>query len=235
MAEAQTVPAGTLDRILECLMRSKKYLPAAALAKLSDLFSINTLIAFAVLLAIWGGLQFTPLGWLADAVLAAYSGYQIFEPLYTAAVEASNAETNAALELSAQHMAAALSGGLLDLIVGLLASGAFDKLRRAIRGVRSSLLPEGSRFLEEAETETAKTPEGERPTEKGKTRAEIESAKKSKALEVGRDIAVGAGLGSGAIALGKTVPVWPLALGGAFLLIAGATAVYAGARKSGRR
>jgi hypothetical protein len=181
------VPEAALDRILEALWRCRKYLDAEKNKKLDELFNVDTLLAFGVLLAGWIGLHLTPIGWIGDYVLGAIGAYGLGQTAFElkdAAVEAAHASTDAALELAAQHMAHACTDAVVDVISLILGGLLFGKLRSLLRGFRTRILPKGSRFLDMPEgrvTESAERPasEGEKPG----TRA--------------TDYAVGAGVGVG--------------------------------------
>lgn len=138
------VPEAALDRIVEALTRSRAYLPDAARAKLSELWDPDTLLAFGVLLALWAGSQFTPVGWLADAAIAAYGLYATgknYLGLIQAAYQASQAESDEELELAAHALALAMTDTVVDAIAGLIGAAAFARLRRLLRVVRGRLLP----------------------------------------------------------------------------------------------
>ncbi len=138
------VPEGGLDRIVEALYRTRNYLSKSAAEKLADLWNSDTALALGVLLAVWAGLQFTPVGWLADVLLAAaglLSMISDFVELVKAARQAAAAETDGALNEAAQAMAAAITDSIADGIAALIGSWAFARLRRLTRVIRSRLLP----------------------------------------------------------------------------------------------
>jgi hypothetical protein len=206
------VPDAGFDRLLEALWRSRKYLDAEKARKIDELWSIDTFIAFGVLLALWGGLQLTPVGWLADTALAIYGTYQLgstLGSLLAAAKEAWVAVTDQALELAAQHLAHAMSDTVVDVIAAILGAALFGRLRGLIKPLRARLLPKGSRFLE-AEGSPRLKPE--------------EPAPRPKALDIAVGAGVGVGLTHGAVALGGNPWPWVagiVALAGVGLLIAG--------------
>lgn len=119
----------------------EKYVAPAARAKLAELWDPDTLLGFAFLLALWAGFQFTPVGWLADVLLAAYGFYQLGADIVKPAYQAATAETDAELEEAAQAMARGLTDATVDAIASLIGGLAFGKLRRLLRIVRKRLLP----------------------------------------------------------------------------------------------
>lgn len=133
-----------LDRILETIARSANYMPAAARAKLAELWDPDTALAFGFLLAVWIGVQFTPAGWLVDAALAAYGLYEAgkdFLGLAAAVVQASEAKTETELDAAARAFAAAMTDAVIDAFTAIVGAVAFARLRRLLRAVRSRLLP----------------------------------------------------------------------------------------------
>jgi hypothetical protein len=138
------VPESGLDRILEALHRSRAYFPDAIKAKLSGLWDRDTALAFAVLLAVWAGLQFTAAGWLADLLIAAYGLASFAADLaevVSAAVDATQAETDSALEDAAKELAASVTESSADVIAGLIGAALFARFRRLVRLARTRLLP----------------------------------------------------------------------------------------------
>lgn len=143
-AGAVSVPESGLDRIYEALTRSRRYLPQAIETKLSELWDRDTALAFALLLALWAGLQFTPAGWLADLLLLAYGLASIGSDLADvaqAAKGAADAETDPELETAAQQLAEALTESAADVIAGVIGGLVFAKVRRLVRLSRAKLLP----------------------------------------------------------------------------------------------
>lgn len=143
-AEVPAVPESGLDRILEALTRSRGYLPQTIARKLSELWDRDTALAFAVLLAVWAGLQFTPAGWLADLLLAAYGlasvGAELLQ-LVQAGQQAAAAQTESDLDAAARAMAQALTESAAEVIAALVGGLLFARLRRLVRLSRAKLLP----------------------------------------------------------------------------------------------
>jgi len=146
------VPEAGLDGIFEALLRCKKYLPQTAVSKLAELWDLDTALAFAFLLALWAGLQFTPIGWLGDLALVAYGFYGFASDLgalIAAALQAMDAKNEAEMEAAAKAMAAGFTDTVISVVAGLLGGALFTRFRRLVKVVRAKLLP--GRF---------KTPEG---------------------------------------------------------------------------
>lgn len=146
------VPSDGLDRIVEALSRCEAYLLPAARAKLAAMFDRDTLLCLAFLLAVWGGLHFSPVGWLADALVQA-AGLAVYlvnaAALIQAGIHAAAAETDEQLEEAAKEMAQALTDNVIDGLLAFFGNGAFQGLRRLVRGIRTRLL--GRRFAGGAE------------------------------------------------------------------------------------
>ena len=202
--DAAQIPESGLDRILEALTRSRAYLPAATEAKLAELWDRDTALSFAVLLALWAGLQFTPVGWLADLLLAA-TGFLTMAgdlvELVLAAKAASDAETDEQLDQSARQLASALTASAADVVAGVIGGVAFSKLRRLVKLSRAKLLPrrfaggsEGRLTLSEVMTASASGVALERVS--------IAAAKKKKELEAeASSVLWAAGAAAGAVIL----------------------------------
>ena len=140
-------PSGALDRLLEALSRARSHLLPAAAARLSDLFDRDTLLAFAFLLALWLGLQFTPVGWLADGVVTAaglLSWATDLEALVDAGRHALTAETDEDLDRAAEEIAKALTDDVIDAVIGVVGGRLFKRLRGWVGSVRGRLI--GRRF-----------------------------------------------------------------------------------------
>lgn len=141
---ASAVPESGLDRILEALKRSRSYVPAAIEHKLSELWDPDTALAFAVLLGVWAGLQFTPAGWLADLLVAAYGfasiGAELLQ-LVQAGRQAAAAQTESDLDAAAAAMAQALTESAAEILAALVGGLLFARLRRLVRLGRAKLLP----------------------------------------------------------------------------------------------
>jgi hypothetical protein len=208
--EGAAVPEAGLDRILEALTRSRAYLPQAIERKLAELWDSDTALALAVLLGLWAGLQFTPVGWLADLLAAAYGvaslGADLLH-LVEASQHAASAETDSALDAAAREMAQALTESAAEILSAILGGVLFARLRRLVRLARVKLLPR--RFGRGAE----------------------------RALTLG-DRLIGASAGvsleTGSPALGQKKKelersadrlTWKLALGGGTLLVGGLVAI----------
>lgn len=215
------VPEAALDRILEALSRSRKYLDAEKSKKLDELFSVDTFLAFGVLLAIWAGFHLTPVAWIADTILGFWGAYQLgstLAELVGACREAASAATDAALEMAAQRMAHALTDAAVDVIAVIIGATLFGTLRAALRPLRRRLLPNSSRFVEPGRVveEPRRSTQQAEPVPKWGPRL--------------TDLAVGAGIGVGmtqaspAAAGLASVRVWPWVLGG----LAGVGLVAAG-------
>jgi hypothetical protein len=133
-----------LDAILEALERSQAYLAPAAKAKLAELWSTDTLLAFAVLLGGWAGLQFTPIGWLADLGFALAGFGAAAADLYAvikACSQAMQAQTDAEMDDAAKAMAAGFTEGAIDVIAGIVGGALFSRFRRLVQAARFRLLP----------------------------------------------------------------------------------------------
>lgn len=143
-AEGPEVPEAGLDRILEALTRSRAYLPEALERKLAELWDPDTALALAVLLGLWAGLQFTPVGWLADLLAAAYGvaslGADLLH-LIEASQHAASAQTDAELDAAAREMAQALTESATEIVAAILGGVLFARLRRLVRLARVKLLP----------------------------------------------------------------------------------------------
>lgn len=217
-ARNDAVPEAALDRILEAAMRMEKYVRPAVRAELAELWDTDTLLGFAFLLTLWAGFQFTPVGWLADVLLAGYGFYQLGADIVKPAYQAATAETDAALEDAAQAMARGLTDATVDMIAALIGGLAFGKLRRLLRVVRKRLLPR--RFAGAAETRLTLT---------------------DRVIGFG----AGAGLERGSIALGHVKKEyqqsvadalsWGAALVGGLALVGGAVALASSAPSGTRR
>lgn len=138
------IPTEALDRVLEALVRSRKYLPAAATEKLAALWDVDTFAAFVFLLCLWAGVQFTPIGWLADLALLGYGVYGIggdIKALIDAGSLAKDAKDETQIDQAARAMAAALSDASIDAVAAIIGGALFSRLRKALRPVRGRLFP----------------------------------------------------------------------------------------------
>lgn len=216
-AHTGAVPEAALDRIVEAATRMEKYVAPAVRAKLAELWDPDTLLGFAFLMALWAGFQFTPVGWLADVLLAAYGLYELGADIVKPAYQAATAETDAQLEEAAQAMARGLTDATVDAIAALIGGLAFGKLRRLLRVVRKRILPR--RFGRATESRLVLP---------------------ARVIGVG----AGAGLAHGSIALGQAkkeyeesvadVLRWGAAIAGGLVLVGGAVA-WAGSGPEGTR
>ncbi len=194
------VPSEKLDRIVEALSRSRAFLVPAARERLAEMFDRDSLLCLAFLLAIWGGLQFTPIGWVADLLALGAGLYTMAEDaaeLVKAGIQAADAETEPELEDAARATARALTDNAIDWLLALAANQAFKALRRAVRAVRSKLL--GRRF----------SAGGEKPLRLPERAVQLERAgsylgKKKKQLEAGETAAIVVAAVSGALVIGGT-------------------------------
>lgn len=135
-------PDNRLERIELALSKAVKLLPADARTKLAALADPETIFGFAVVLGVWGGLQLTPLGPVADAVLAAYGTLELGADgleLIRAGIEASEATSEAALDKAAQRLSKALVSVGVDLIAGAIANPLFKQIKNIAKGLRSTL------------------------------------------------------------------------------------------------
>lgn len=209
-AQSPAVPESGLDRILEALTRSRAYVPQTVERKISELWDADTALAFAVLLGIWAGLQFTPVGWLADLLAAAYGvaslGFELLQ-LVEASQHAAAAQTESELDAAARELAQALTESAAEIIAALVGGVLFARLRRLVRLARVKLLPR--RFGRG--TETALTL-GDR----------LLGAPAGSALQSGSPA-----LGQKKKELERTADrlVWGLALAGGTLLVGGLVAI----------
>ncbi len=135
-------PENRLERIELALKRAVELLPTAARAQLAELADPETIFGFAVVLGVWGGLQLTPLGVVADTVLAAYGALSLGADgleLIRAGIEASEATSDAALEKAAQRLSKALVSVGVDVIAGAVANPLFKQVKKLAGGLRSAL------------------------------------------------------------------------------------------------
>lgn len=137
-----TFPTDRLERIELALGRALERLPGEVRAKLSELQSPDSLLGFALVVGVWGGLQLTPLGVPADLILSAWgalalgaSGYQ----LVVASVEASEAQTDGALNQAATKIANAIVDIGADLIAAILGNALFGQVKRLAKVIRPKL------------------------------------------------------------------------------------------------
>ena len=138
-----TVPEDAWDRIVVALWRSLDYMPAEAQTKLREALDLKTLRALAVVLGVWAGLTFTGLGTLATTLMTALGAITVAHDLYqlfVAGKDAAFAKTPEALELAAQHMATAVLGMGVDLLLGYLQSKLLASVKSAIETIRGSAL-----------------------------------------------------------------------------------------------
>lgn len=135
-------PENRLERIELALKRAVELLPTAARAQLAELADPETIFGFAVVLGVWGGLQLTPLGTVADVVLAAYGALSLGADgleLIRAGIEASEATSDAALEKAAQRLSKSLVSVGVDVIAGAVANPLFKQVKKLAGGLRSAL------------------------------------------------------------------------------------------------
>jgi hypothetical protein len=130
---------GTMERIAEALRRALALLPAAAQAKLKELAEPDSLLGFAIVLGVWGGLQLTPFGVAADLLLSAWGALSLGKAgveLVTAAIQAGEADTDEKLNASAKRIAEALSQIGIELIASVIANPVFKTVRAAAKAAR---------------------------------------------------------------------------------------------------
>lgn len=133
---------GTLDRIAEALKRALALLPTAAQAKLKELAEPDSLLGFAIVLGVWGGLQLTPFGIAADALLAAWGALELGKQgveLVAAGVQAADADSEDKLNAAAKRLAEALSALGIDLVASVVANPLFKTIRAAAKAARPRL------------------------------------------------------------------------------------------------
>lgn len=136
------VPANNLERIEEGLRRSLRLLPGDARAKLAELAEPETLLGFAIVLGVWGGLQLTPLGIASDLLLAAWGymnlgrdGYE----LVMAGVAASDAADDPTMDAAAARLSKAIVAVGVDVIAAAVANPVFKSIRAVAGKVRGAL------------------------------------------------------------------------------------------------
>jgi hypothetical protein len=136
------VPANSLERIEEGLRRSLRLLPGDARAKLSELAEPETLLGFAIVLGVWGGLQLTPLGIASDLLLSAWGylnlgrdGYE----LVMSAVAASDASDDSTMDAAAARLSKAIVAVGVDVIAAAVANPIFKSIRTVAGKIRGSL------------------------------------------------------------------------------------------------
>jgi len=220
---APPVPDAALDRFLEAMWRSRKYLSAEKQRKIDELWNLDTFVAFGFLVLVWAGFQFTPIGWIADAALAAYGAYQIGGTLLEflgAAKDAAYATTDQALELAAKQLAHAMSDAVVDIIAAILGAAAFGRLRGLLRSWRGKILPKNSRWLDAERAPKVVEEPG---------RGKLAEPAKPKISDYAIGAAQGVGLQAGSVALGGVNP-WPWVAGVATVL--GLVLVVAGLASS---
>lgn len=135
-------PENRLDRIEAALKRAVELLPAAAREKLRELTDPETIFGFAVVLGVWGGLQLTPLGGLADVILTAYGALSLGADgieLIRAGIEASEATNQAALEKAAQRLSKALVAVGVDVIATAISSSVFKSVKKLASSLKNGL------------------------------------------------------------------------------------------------
>ncbi len=128
-----------MERIAEALRRALALLPAAAQAKLKELAEPDSLLGFAIVLGVWGGLQLTPFGVAADLLLSAWGALSLGKAgveLVTAAIQASEADSEEKLNASAKRIAEALSQIGIELIASVIANPVFKTVRAAAKAAR---------------------------------------------------------------------------------------------------
>ena len=139
---ANPIPSGSIDRIELALTKALALLPGDARAKLSALTDPSTLLGFAVVLGVWGGLQLTPFGVAADALLSAWGllslGAAAVE-LVRAAMAAAESETETQLDASAARLSKALIEVGIDLIAMVIANPVFKAVKKGAEAVRGTL------------------------------------------------------------------------------------------------
>lgn len=131
-----------MERIAEALKRALALLPEAAQAKLKELAEPDSLLGFAIVLGVWGGLQLTPFGVAADLVLTAWGALELGRrgvELVAAAVSAGEADTEEKLDAAAKRLAAALTAIGIDLIASVIANPLFKTVRAAAKAARPRL------------------------------------------------------------------------------------------------
>lgn len=136
------IPADKLGRIELALSRALTFLPDEAKAKLSELSSPDSLLGFAIVLGVWGGLQLTPLGVPADLVLSAWGALNLGKAGYElvmAGVAASDAEDEPKMALASKRLAKALVEIGIDVIASVIANPLFKQVRSLAKAIRPKL------------------------------------------------------------------------------------------------
>ncbi len=132
------------ERFEAVLRKVPPYLPASMRAEFSRLLEPEVLAVAAGVLAVWGAAHFTPVGWIADALMVAAGGVLLGLAAFQAAslfAEAIaltvRAKTDADLELAARRFADAIALVGVAAFVALLVKG-------GARAARGRVAPGGS-------------------------------------------------------------------------------------------
>lgn len=184
------LPDGGLARIKEALARAWSYLDDEARAKLAALQDEETLWALAVIVAVWGGFQLTPVGWIADAILAVVGAFAVTTDLIEllgGGADAVTANTPEQFDQAARRMAKGIAGLGIDFIAGIIGGTLLATLRRGIRWARGT--KGAGKFFEPVR--------GDRVIEAPKT-----PAKAGFGTSLAADVAIGAAVGVGAVKAG---------------------------------
>ncbi len=135
-------PENRLERIEEALSRALEKMPADARAKLKELSDPENILGLAVVLGIWGGLQLTPVGAVADTVLAAYGALSLGQDgieMIGAAIEASDATDDALLDKAAARLSKAIVAVGVDAIAAAVANPLFKGVRKIASAAKGAL------------------------------------------------------------------------------------------------
>lgn len=169
-------PAEGSDRLFAAIERCRYYLSEEAAKKLQEVWADKyALWTFAVLIAVFAGLQVTPAGPAANIImvlLGVAQGLKDIGLLVVAAKRAWSAPDEKALNAASAEIAAAISTIGVDLILAVLGNALFRQLTRLLRfTVRAPrALAEPPIAEPQAKPKTAAEPATPRePTPKGRS------------------------------------------------------------------
>ena len=131
-----------LEWLEEGLSRAIALLPSEGRAKLKELSDPTSLLGFAIVLGVWGGLQLTPLGVAADVILGIWGSIAIGADaveLVAASIEASEADTEAKMVKASKRLAAAIVEVGIDTIALLVGNPLFKQLRKMAETIRPAV------------------------------------------------------------------------------------------------
>jgi len=137
-----TIPTDRLGRIELALSRAINQLPSEARQKLSELSSPDSILGFAIVLGVWGGLQLTPFGVPSDLVLSAWGALNLGRAGYelvSAGVSASDADSEDKIAQASARISRAIVEIGIDVIASIIANPLFKQVRTLAKAVRPKL------------------------------------------------------------------------------------------------